>query len=117
MVLESLFGTASLFTARQGWTDLMKCASGIRQSRVHPVPLLRASVILTSDMFSLWPRLPSEKTGTIFPSSDALSFMFSLKLFRQWSTSYLVFAVLPSLKSPVSLQLSRHDHSANIKQH
>ena len=83
-------------------------------SRVRPTPLLRASVILISDM---WPRLPSEKTGMIFPSSDALSFMFSLKLSRQWSTSYLVFAVLPSLKSPVSLQLSRHDHSANFKQH
>lgn len=117
MGLESLFGTGTLFTARQGWTDLMKRGSGIRQSRIHPAPLLRASVILISDMFSLWSKLLFEKkTGTTFPSLDALSFMFSLKLFRQWSTSYLVFAVLPSLKSLVSLQLSRHDQSANTKQ-
>ena len=49
MVLESLFATASLFKVRQGWTDLMKHESGIRQSRVHPTPLLRISVILRSD--------------------------------------------------------------------
>lgn len=117
MVLESLFGTASLFAARQGWTDLMKHGSGIRQGSIHPALLLRASVILISDMFSLQPKLPSGRTDTVFPPSDPLSFMFILKLFRQWSTSYLVFAVLPSLKNPVSLQLSRRDHSANIKQH
>lgn len=61
MGLESLFGTGTLLTARQGWTDLMKRGSGIRQSRIHPAPLLRASVILISDMFSLWSKLLFEK--------------------------------------------------------
>lgn len=61
MVLESFFGTASLFTARQEKIDSMKRGSAIRWSRVHPAPLMSVSVILISDMFSLWPRLPSEK--------------------------------------------------------
>lgn len=63
MVLEFLFGTASVFNGRHRWADLTKCGSGIRQSRVHRAPLLRASVLLISDTFSLWPRL-SWKTWT-----------------------------------------------------
>lgn len=58
MVLEFLFGTASVFNGRQGWADLTKCGSGIRQSRVHRTPLLRACGLLISDTFSPWPRLP-----------------------------------------------------------
>lgn len=117
MVPESLLGTASLFTARQGWMDLMKLISEIKQSRVHPTTLLRVSGILRCDTFPLWPKLPSQKRSMIFPSPDALPFRFILKLFKQWPTSYLVSAVLPSPKNPVSLQLSRHDHGTNIKHH
>lgn len=58
MVLEFLFGTVSVFNGSQRWMDLMKRGSGIRQSRVHPTPLLRVFVLLISDIFSLWPTLP-----------------------------------------------------------
>lgn len=91
----------------------MKRGSGIRQSRVHPTPLLRVFVLLISDIFSLWPTLPWKTQTWYFPP---LMPSFHVQLKAQWST-YLVFAVLPSLQSLVSLQLSRHDHSANIQHH
>lgn len=63
---EFLFGTVSVFNGWQGWADLMKCRSGIRQSRAHPTALLMVFVLLISDILSLWPRLPWQ-TQTYFP--------------------------------------------------